>query len=159
MDMIPVRTKKELYEFISLPYSLYKDDPNWVAPLRSEAQGQFDPKKNPLLDHCEYELFLLSDGNKTVGRIAAFIDTLAVDYWHDKVGLFGYYECPDSTAASKMLLETAVQWLRQKGMTSMRGPWSFVSQEWGSVVDGFVPEPVVMSPYNPPYYNRQFEDF
>jgi len=44
-------------------------------------------------------------------------------------------------------------------MTSMRGPWSFVSQEWGSVQEGFEPPPVVMAPYNPPYYNEQFTTF
>ena len=38
-------------------------------------------------------------------------------------------------------------------MRKMRGPWSFVSQEWGRVVEGFSSAPVVLSPYNPPYYN------
>ena len=136
INITPVRTKKELNIFITLPYSIYKNDPNWVAPLRSEMKGQFDRIKNPLLDHCEYELFLLWDDAKPIGRVAAFIDTLAVDYWHEKIGLFGYYECPDNPAASKLLLDTASLWLRQKGMTAMRGPWSFVSQEWGSVVEG-----------------------
>ena len=159
MNISPVRTKKELSAFINLPYTFYKDDPNWVAPLRSEARGQFDPVKNPLLDHCEYGLSLLWENNKPIGRIAAFIDTLAVDYWQEKIGLFGYYECPDDPAASKMLLEAASHWLRQKGMTAMRGPWSFVSQEWGSVLEGFSPAPVVMSPYNPPFYNQLYEAF
>jgi len=35
----------------------------------------------------------------------------------------------------------------------MRGPWSFASQEWGLVVEGFEPEPVILAPYNPPYYS------
>jgi GNAT superfamily N-acetyltransferase len=159
MNITLVRTKKELNTFINLPYILYKGDPNWIAPLRSDVAGQFDPITNPLLDHCEYELFLLWEDKKVVGRIAAFVDTLAVDYWQEKIGLFGYYECPDDPAASKMLLDTAAQYLLQKGMTIMRGPWSFVSQEWGSVVEGFSPEPVVMSPYNPPYYNQYYEAF
>ena len=98
-------------------------------------------------------------GTKPVGRIAAFYDTLANDFWHEKVGLFGYYECPADASASKMLLQTAAEWLKEEGMTSMRGPWSFVSQEWGSVVEGFKPAPVVMSPYNPPYYNDQYSTF
>jgi GNAT superfamily N-acetyltransferase len=38
-------------------------------------------------------------------------------------------------------------------MKVMRGPWSFVSQEWGLVLEGFTPPPVIMAPYNPPYYN------
>jgi GNAT superfamily N-acetyltransferase len=131
----------------------------WVAPLRSEMRGQFDPEKNPLLKHCKYQLFLLIENGKTIGRIAAFIDTLAVDYWGEKIGLFGYYECPDDPQASAMLLDQAREWLIEKGMTAMRGPWSFVSQEWGSVVEGFSPPPVVMSPYNPPFYNDHFDHF
>jgi GNAT superfamily N-acetyltransferase len=87
------------------------------------------------------------------------VDTLANEYWGEPVGLFGYYECPNDPAASRLLLETAVTWLQAQGMQNMRGPWSFVSQEWGSVVDGYEPAPVVMSPYNPPYYNQQFSEF
>lgn len=131
----------------------------WVAPLRSEARGQFDPQKNPLLDHCEYLLFLLEDEGRIIGRIAAFIDTLAVEYWGEKIGLFGYYECPDNPLASTMLLDAARDWLFDQGMTAMRGPWSFVSQEWGAVVEGFEPPPVVMSPYNLPFYNDHFEHY
>jgi len=88
MNISPVVKKNDLHTFINLPYTLYKDDPTWVAPLRSEAHVQFDPIKNPLLDHCEYQLFILWENNKPIGRIAAFIDTLAVDYWQEKIGLF-----------------------------------------------------------------------
>ena len=41
----------------------------------------------------------------------------------------------------------------------MRGPWSFVFQEWGAVVEGYSPPPVIMGPYNPPYYNNYYEAF
>lgn len=152
-------TKKEINTFIDLPYQFYKKDQVWVPPLRSDLHGQFDPVKNPFLEHCEYALFILWEGGKAVGRIAAFYDTLANDFWGEKVGLFGYYESPDDATASTILLDTAAGWLKEKGMTSMRGPWSFVSQEWGSVIEGFEPSPVVMSPYNPPYYNDQYSAF
>lgn len=57
-----------------------------------------------------------------IGRIAAFIDHLAVDFWKEKIGLFGYYECIPDENASRMLLDTAAEWLREQGMDSMRGP-------------------------------------
>ena len=41
----------------------------------------------------------------------------------------------------------------------MRGPWSFVPQEFGMVVEGFKPSPVIMAPYNPPYYIEHLEGF
>ena len=156
MYVTQVETKKDLSTFIDLPYRFYKNDPVWVPPLRDEQRGQFDHIRNPLLDHCEYALFQLWEDKKTIGRIAAFIDKLAVEAWGEPVGLFGYYECPQDAGASKMLLDTAREWLVGHGMKAMRGPWSFVSQEWGAVVEGYTPSPIVMAPYNPPYYNDQF---
>ena len=159
MNLLDVRSKAEAKRFIEFPYHFYQYDPLWVAPLRSELRGQFDSKKNPFLDHCKYALFLLEQEGKIIGRIAAFIDTLAVDFWGESIGLFGYYECIPDSEASHRLLEAARGWLRSQGMTQMRGPWSFVSQEWGLVVEGFNHPPVIMAPHNPAYYDEQMTDF
>ena len=155
MKLQTVQSKKDLKKFIYFPYQFYKDDPNWVPPLRTELRNQFNPKTNPLLDHCDTCLFLLIREGQVIGRIAAFIDHRAVDFWKEKVGLFGYYECIPDINASRTLLDSAAEWLREQGMDSMRGPWTFVSEEWGLVVEGFTPPPVIMSPYNPPYYDQQ----
>jgi len=154
-----VETKNDLKRFINYPYHFYKDDPNWIPPLRTEMREQFHPQTNPLLDHCDYCLFLLIKDNGVIGRIAAFIDHLAVEFWGEKIGLFGYYECIPNKTASRMLLDAAADWLREHEMDSMRGPWTFVSQEWGLVVEGFTPPPVIMAPYNPPYYADHLSAF
>jgi ribosomal protein S18 acetylase RimI-like enzyme len=159
MEIQRVETKKDLRRFIELPYRLYRDDPIWVPPLRSEQWGQFDQRHNAMLDHCTYELFLLLDRGQVVGRIAAFIDHLGVEAWDEAIGLFGSYECVDDNQGAQMLLETARAWLHKQGMRAMRGPWSFASQEWGLVIEGFEPPPVIMAPYNPPYYNDQLTAF
>ena len=159
MNIHLVTTKSDLKRFIKFPYQLYKNDPVWVPPLLDEQFGQFDAKRNPTLDHCEYALFLLEEDGKISGRIAAFIDSLALETWKDPIGLFGYYECIDNIKASGLLLETAADWLRKKEMKIMRGPWSFVSQEWGLVVEGFTPSPVIMAPYNPSYYIEHMVSF
>ena len=157
--VIPVETQAQRRIFINFPYHFYREDPFWVPPLRRENSKQFDPGKNPFLDHCRYQLFLLEKDGRAVGRIAAFIDDLAVDFWDEKIGLFGYYECPEDPEASAALLGAASAWLVDQGMESMRGPWTFISQEWGLVVEGFRPEPVIMGPYNPAYYPGQLEAF
>ena len=130
-----------------------------MPPLRDEQQGQFDVKRNPLLEHCTYQLFLLEDKGNAIGRIAAFMDMLALDFWKQPIGLFGYFECIQNPQAARLLLETACAWLKERGMKSMRGPWTFVSQEWGMVVEGFTPSPIVMAPYNPAFYNEYLMDF
>jgi len=153
MQIIPVQTPQDLKDFIELPYQLYKDDPMWIAPLRSEQAAQFVPEKNPMLNHCTYTLFLAKEGSQVLGRISAFLDTLALEHWKQPIGLFGSFECVKDEKVALALLGAAEAWLREKGMKTMRGPWSFASQEWGLVVDGFTPEPVILAPYNPPYYN------
>lgn len=159
MQIIPVQTPKDLQDFIDLPYQLYKDDPMWIAPLRSEQAAQFVPEKNPMLNHCTYTLFLAKEGDRVLGRVSAFLDTLALDHWKQPIGLFGSFECVNDEAVALALLGAAEAWLKEKGMGSMRGPWSFASQEWGLVVEGYTPEPVILAPYNPPYYNDFLQKF
>jgi GNAT superfamily N-acetyltransferase len=159
MNIYTVDSQRDMLAFVEFPYDFYRDDPVWIPPLRSEQSKQFDPQHNPFLRHCNWQLFLLRDKGKVIGRIAAFVDNIAVDFWEERIGLFGYFECIPDKTASDLLLEAARAWLRASLCTSMRGPWSFVSQEWGMVVEGFEPSPVVMAPYNPSYYNDFLVDF
>ena len=159
MEVRPVNNATDLRRFIDLPYRMYRHDPVWVPPLRDEQRAQFDPRRNPMLQHCDRALFVLLDGEEVVGRVVAFVDTLAVKFWKQPIGLFGYFECPQDPEAARLLLESARSWLRGRGMKCMRGPWTFVSQEWGMVVEGFTPSPVIMGPYNPPFYNGYLEAF
>jgi len=155
-----VETKRDLKAFLALPFRLYRDDPMWVPPIRSSLAGEFDPRKNPFLAHCVFRLFLLERGGRVEGRIAALVDELAVEAWGERIGMFAYFECAEGDLeGSALLLGAAREWLRERGMGTMRGPWSFVSQEWGLVVEGFEPEPVVMAPYNPPGYAELLEAF
>jgi len=158
MEVRLVEARADKARFIELPYQLYRHDPIWVPPLRSEQWGQFDSQRNPMLNHCEYALFLLLNP-KPVGRVSAFVDHLAVETWGEPIGLFGSYECVEDDQGARSLLETARAWLRTRSMKRMRGPWSFASQEWGLVIEGFTPSPVIMAPYNPPYYNQQLAAF
>lgn len=159
MEIVPVNQNSDLQQFIGLPYQLYRRDRFWVPPLRSEQRAQYTPQSNPMLDHCEHQLFLARQQGKAVGRISAFIDHLALEHWGQPIGLFGSFECINDTAVASALLTAARGWLHEKGMRVMRGPWSFASQEWGLVVEGYEPEPVILAPYNPPYYNTLLTDF
>lgn len=159
MEIFPVKSQGDRRQFIQFPYRLYRDDPLWVPPLRSEQWAQFNPAKNPMLDHCTVQLFLLKDGREVIGRIAAFIDHAAVDYWGAPIGLFGSFECVEDESAAHLLLGTARDWLVERGMESMRGPWSFASQEWGLEIEGGDRPPVILAPHNPAYYPLYLESF
>jgi ribosomal protein S18 acetylase RimI-like enzyme len=159
MEVHPVETRADLRRFVELPYRLYRRDPIWVPPLRSEQWAQFNPQRNPMLDHCDYTLFLLLDGGRPVGRVAAFVDSLAVEHWQRPIGLFGSFECAADAKNAHLLLQAASNWLTQRGMARMRGPWSFASQEWGLLYEGFTPSPPLMAPHNPFIYNDFMTSF
>ncbi|MGQ4828596.1 hypothetical protein ACQ10I_20515, partial [Enterococcus faecalis] len=75
----PVTTKADIKTFIDLAYQLNAGDPNWVPPLRQEAAGTIDPKKNGWFSHARAQMFLATRGGLPFGRISAHIDTLALD--------------------------------------------------------------------------------
>lgn len=151
--------RRDLQAFIDLPYQLYQYDKCWIPPLRSEQKTQYNAAKNPMLKHCTYALFLARQNGGVIGRISAFVDHLALEHWQQPIGLFGSFECINDNATAHGLLSAARDWLRMQGMHVMRGPWSFASQEWGLVVEGFEPEPVILAPYNPAYYNELLSAF
>ncbi len=154
-----VENRGDLRTFIRLPYRLYMDDTTWVPPLFVEEKKKYSARTNPSLVHCDYRYFLLFKDGKAVGRICAFIHRQAVAHWKESAGTFGCYECINDTEGSVLLLDAAKEWLKSQGMDCMRGPWDFDTKEWGFVVEGFDRSPMIMAPYNPPYYNEQMEAF
>jgi GNAT superfamily N-acetyltransferase len=48
----------------------------------------------------------------------------------------------------------------EKGMTIMRGPMNFsTNEECGFLIEGFGEAPMLMMPYNPPYYNNLMSNY
>jgi ribosomal protein S18 acetylase RimI-like enzyme len=159
LGIVQVASKKELREFILLPFSLYKDDPNWTPPLISEQKKMFNPSKNPTLKHCSYNLFLFKKEGRILGRIMAFVDHNFNKHWNSKIGFFGSFECENSEKISHELFKITQKWLKEQGMEKMRGSINLSSQEWGFIVKGFDEPAALMSPYNPPYYNSLSEKY
>lgn len=155
MHVSQVQTPRDLQAFVQLAYHRYAHDTHWVPPLRGEQRKLLSRKGNPMLKHCDYALYLLWDGSRAIGRIAAFVDHVAVDFWGQPIGFWGSYECPDDDLASKLLFDAAKGFLQAHGMATMRGPINFTVTEWGFLAKGYDRAHVFMSPYNPPFYNDQ----
>jgi GNAT superfamily N-acetyltransferase len=150
-----------LRQFLDVPYRIYRDDPHYVFPLLDEMKHFHDKKKNPYYRHAASELWLARTEGQVVGRIGATVDKYNNEHWNEKAGFFGFYEVDDNPAAAVALLETARDWIAGQGMDTMRGPGCFTSNhDWyGLQVDGKFNRPVIGMPYNPRYYEKQFEDF
>jgi hypothetical protein len=149
----PVTDKQGLLEFIKFPFTLYRGDPNWVPPLIEERRDFFDPKKNPFFEHARCQLFVARRGDELAGTVAAVVNDNHNTFHAEQTGSFGFFEAINDQSVADALLEAAEAWVRGQGMTVIRGPLNFsTNDEIGTLVDGFDEPPVVMMTYNPRYY-------
>jgi GNAT superfamily N-acetyltransferase len=153
-----VSDKRGILEFVEFPFKLYRGDPNWVPPLIEERRDFLDPNRNPFFEHARCQLFLARRGNALVGTIGAVVNDNHNAFHNEKAGAFSFFECINDQQVADMLLDTAEAWTREQGMSIMRGPLNFsTNDEIGTLVDGFDEPPVVMMTYNPRYYPTLIE--
>jgi len=158
VEIRPVTSKRELGTFIKLPWRLYRNEPNWVAPLLMDLKKRLDQQKNPFFKHAEAQYFLAWREDRPVGRISAHIDRNFNEFQDNAWGLFGWFECEDDPEAARALLDTAERWLRERGRDRMVGPMDFTTNdEIGLLVQGHEHPPIILCPWHHPYYQRLFE--
>jgi hypothetical protein len=158
IEIVVVEGGSELKEFIDFPWSLYAEYPRWVPPLKKEVSRLLDPRRHPFWSSAERRLFLARRGSQVVGRIAGIIDHRYNEFHGEQMGIWGFFECADDPAAAATLFSAVETWARRKGMTFVRGPLNpSTNYEVGLLVEGFDYPPVLMMPYNPPYYSRLVE--
>ncbi len=160
MENIEIKTvsnKKDLMNFIKVPFRIYKDDPYWIPPLIYERKEHFS-KKNPFFEHAKVAFFIAKKNNCYVGRITAHIDYLYIKQYNRQCGFFGFLDAIDDFNVFKKLFEAAEEWVKKEGMQYIMGPFSFsTNDECGLLVDGFASAPTIMLGHAKPYYAKYVE--
>jgi hypothetical protein len=162
MELLEVNSPATRKEFLEVSVRLNRGQKAWIRPLDKDIEAVFDPKTNKAFQHGEAARWLLQDGNKTVGRVAAFINHKTALKDNDyPVGGMGFFDCINDQQAANILFKQSQNWLSERGMEAMDGPINFGERDrwWGLLVEGFDLEPVYCMPYNPPYYQALFENF
>ncbi len=151
--IVPVLSKNDLSEFIALPYFLYQDDPHWVPPLKFERRNLIDPKINPYFLNGSGQLFLAKRGSQSVGRISAQISGEYERHYKERIGHFGFFEVEDQLETAQALWQAAEKYFRKNKIARVQGPFNYsINEESGLLIEGLGEPMVMMSPYNPPYY-------
>jgi GNAT superfamily N-acetyltransferase len=157
LQILPARG---LGRFIDVPWKIVAPQgfPGWIPPLRASVDDALT-LKNPFYRTADRELWIAYRNGKPVGRIAAIHNRAHNEYWNDKVGFFGFFECVDDPEVARALLDTAEGWLRARGLDVMRGPMNpSTNHECGLLVEGYDTHTSFMTTWNPPYYERLLED-
>ncbi len=162
--MAPITVKKidsrEVKKFIDFPHDLYKGDPNYVPELYISQAKLFNRKKNPFFNHAEVDLFLAYKEGKIVGRIAAIDNGGYKKFTGNNDGFFGFFDVVEDYSVAEILLQTATDWCKQRGLSNIIGPVNFSTNDTcGMLVDSYNAPPVILMTYNKKYYNDFLERF
>jgi hypothetical protein len=158
--ILPVTTPQQQELFLDVPNIVYAKDPYWVAPLRSTIAKQLSDK-NTFLTYGKFQQFIaVSSDEKPVGRIVAAVNQRLIDKEKEAIGLIGYFECINDFEIAKALLDNACEWLRSHDIKIARGPIDLSTHnKCLFLVDGFDSTPMILMPYNPPYYPEFWERY
>lgn len=153
-----VSTRKDLEEFIKFPITLYAGNGQFVPEMANDVRDSFNPDKNHGLSFTEVQAFVAERDGKVVGRIAGIINSRANKKWNSSVVRFGYIDFIDDLEVSKALLDTVVEWGRERGMTEIQGPLGITDfDKEGMLVEDFDRMGSMIDIYNYPYYPKHME--
>lgn len=158
IEIKPVKTDKDLNEFIEFNYRLYRNHPCAVPDLAMDLKNTFNKDKNPGMEFSEMELFLAYKDGIVAGRVVAIINRRANETWNVKKVRFGWIDFIDDMEVSKALLDTVEKWGKERGMTECQGPMGITDlDKEGMLTFGFDRIGTMNTLYNYPYYPEHLE--
>lgn len=128
--------------------------PTYVYPYYKRQLAQKNEVNQEYLATC---LIMLKDG-KPVGRVAIY-NNPKLQYNEHHIGGFGNYECIEDFEASRTLLAKAVNLISDMGVDFILGPINGSTWDDYSFITHHVHPNFFLEPFNPVYYNDQFQDF
>jgi ribosomal protein S18 acetylase RimI-like enzyme len=149
---------RDLRAFIDLPFRLHASQPLWVPPLKLERRLFLNRRMNAYFSHGEAEYFLARRDGLVVGRITAQVNHAFNEHQQKNWGWFGFLEFEDDQEVLDALLGAAQAWLAEREKERMVGPADFsMNDESGVLIEGFDVRPMILQPWNPPYYQQRLE--
>ena len=150
---IDLANKKEVQEFLALPYRIYRDIPQWVPPLQADERQRLKLEQYPYYRHSNAAFFIARQNGQAVGRLA-ILDPCKYNTWNNEETAFFYlFECDNDREAASELFRKGLEWARKRGLKMVIGPKGFTALDGlGLLVKGFEHRPALGQPFNPAYY-------
>ena len=161
IELIDTTSKKQVDEFVRLPFKIYQDNSNWVPPILADIKLMLNKNKHPYYEHSDAEFFVARDHGEIVGRIGV-LENKVYNKYHDKrQASFYLFECLDDQSIADRLFETASDWAKARKLNHLLGPKGLSSFDgYGFLVEGFEHRQMMtMMNYNNPNYPKFAEKF
>lgn len=159
VEKIDSDKKAQVRRFVTIPYRLYENHPQWVPPLFIDAETQLNRKKHPFYEHSDADFFIAVRDGRDVGRIAALENRRFNDYHGSRQAQFYLFDCEDDAEAARLLFEQVFEWARKRQLDTVIGPKGFgVLDGYGIIIEGYEHRQMMtMMNYNYPYYVKLVE--
>jgi len=146
-------TAKVFKDFVHFPYLLYKDNAYWIPPMKSDEKKHWT--QHPALAFSDLKMWVVYWKSRPIGRIAAVINHKYNKKSNTKYGRISGLEVYNDDKGFKLLMDTALAWLREKGMVKVHGPLGYTNLDTqGMLIEGFEELPSIASVYHLPYYKN-----
>ena len=153
-----VLNSSDLELFIKFPMELYKGNPYYVPPLINEEKSIWMKEENPALQYSEAAQFLAYKGENIVGRIAVMINHKEEKELGIRKVRFGWLDFINDIEVSKLLINTAIEYAKSKGISKIEGPMGFTNlDKAGMLTKGFDKLATMIGIYNFDYYPKHME--
>jgi len=110
--IVQVESKKDLAKFIDFPHDLYKGDSKYVPELFIAQRDLLTI--HPFHKHNTLQAFIIYDGDKITGRIAAILNNSHNTHNNRNDGFWGFFDCINDQKTADLLFQTAANWLKEK---------------------------------------------
>ncbi len=158
INIVPVKTKKDIKKFVDFQFELYKNDKYWVPPIKADERKALSPETNPAFEFCDAEFYLAYRDGKIVGRVGAIVNKAYNEKTGEKFVRVSRIEFVNDYEVSAALIKAVEDFGKQRGMTKIHGPLGFTNLDTqGMLIEGFDYLPSIASVYNKSYYKDHFE--
>ena len=159
VEKVDTRQKKQVKKFVEFPYQLYKDCPQWVPPLFTDAYLPLNREKHPFFDHSDGDFFLAIRDGEVVGRIAALENKPFNQYHGTKDAEFYFFDSINEPDVSAALFQAVFGWAEARGLDRIVGPKGMSAFDgYGVLIEGFEHRQMMtMMNYNHAYYRGLVE--
>jgi hypothetical protein len=155
---VDTSSRRDVDHFITLPWAIYKDTPQWVPPLVDDTKLMLDRKRYPFYQHSDAAFYLAERDGKPVGRIAVLDNRHYNEYWKSATAFFYLFDSFNDPEASAALFTQIEKWAKGRGLNKIIGAKGFLQGDGlGVLVEGFEHHPAVGIPYNHAYYGSLIE--
>jgi hypothetical protein len=154
IEMVDLKKRKAVNEFVQFQYDLYKDVPQFCPPFYGDIKLMLNKEKHPFFEHSDGDFFVARKDGKMAGRIAVMENKPFNKYHQTKKAQFYLFDCINDQEVANSLFEAAFEWARARGLNQMVGPKGFNAFDgYGIQTEGFEHhQMMIMMNYNFPYY-------